>query len=393
MSGDNFDLINQVYEYIKDEDYESAYEIISANSEKGIVEFEHLLGAFYMEGRFVELDYDKAIFWLSRSASKSYSNSQALLGRILTFHEGEIRDISEGIKWLKKSADSDNDYACTLLGEVYAKGMSTGTPDYVTAAKFFTKGSELGSIESKQKLAYYYSNGLGVTKDESKSFTLNLEAANGDNIDAALNLAINYEYGKGTEKNSEEAFRWYFFAAKAGNVLAQHNLGAAYAKGSGTPIDFIEAQFWYLTAAKQGSYLSQQCLGYMYEQGQGVLQDLTIALSWYLIANTNYKNSDLDYSIEKIENKLSKIEIEKANKISEEFISRENPIKIFDKQKQTNAIEKGVDSYENGRFEAAYEELRMPAHQGNIIACRFLGFIFKYGMGQERDYSEAVKYF
>ena len=208
MSDDNFDLIKQVYEYMQIEDYESAYELILPLAEKGVRDFEHMLGAFYMEGKFVECDYTKAVYWLTKSASKNDSNSQALLGRILTFHLDEIRDIPEGIKWLLKSADANNSYACTLLGEVYATGMSTGTPDYVTAAKFFTKGSELGSIESKQKLAYYYSNGLGVTKDESKSFILNLEAANGDNIDAALNLAIDYEYGKGTEKNSEEAFRW-----------------------------------------------------------------------------------------------------------------------------------------------------------------------------------------
>ena len=109
------------------------------------------------------------------------------------------------------------------------KACLLGKKNYETAAKLFTKGSELGSMECKQKLAYYYSNALGVVQDEHRSFQLNFEAANGGNIDAALNLGIQYAYGRGTDKNFEQAFHWYSIAAKAGFVIALHNLGAAYA--------------------------------------------------------------------------------------------------------------------------------------------------------------------
>ena len=153
-SNHNFDLMQQVYEYIQEEDYESAYKLIKPEAEKGDADFQHMLGIFYFDGKFVEVNYDLSVYWLTKSATEGDSNSQAVLGRIFAFNFGGLGNVEVGANWLQKSADSDNSYACTLLGEVYAKGMLTGEKDYETAAILFTKGSELGSMECKQKLAY-----------------------------------------------------------------------------------------------------------------------------------------------------------------------------------------------------------------------------------------------
>jgi TPR repeat protein len=156
----NFDLMQQVYEYIEEEDYESAYNLIKPEAENGDGDFEHILGVFYRDGKFIQQSYGLAVYWLTKSALKGDSNSQVLLGQIFAFDFGGLGNIDEGIRWLTESAASNNALACTYLGEVHAKGLKTGTPDYVSAAIAFTRGSELGSNESKQKLAYYYSNGL-----------------------------------------------------------------------------------------------------------------------------------------------------------------------------------------------------------------------------------------
>ncbi|MEI6834447.1 MAG: hypothetical protein WCL28_10700 [bacterium] len=392
-SNHNFDLMQQVYEYTQEEDYESAYKLIKPAAENGDGDFEHILGVFYRDGKFVQQSFDLAVYWLTKSASKDNSNSQVLLGQIFAFDFGGLGNIDEGIRWLTESAASDNSLACTYLGEVHAKGLKTGTPDYESAAIAFTKGSELGSIESKQKLAYYYSNGLGVTKDERKSFELNLESANGGSVDAALNLAIEYEYGRGTEKDLEQAFHWYSIAAKAGNVIAQHNLGAAYAKGSGTKVDYIEAQLWYLKAASKGSYLSQLCLGQMYEEGQGVGKDFTTALSWYFLAYGENKIPELISSINHVKNQLTTDEIDRAKEMAEEFLTRSKNAEIFDEKTQLEEIDKAIQAYENGRFEEAYAAFFMPAHSGDRIACRYMGIILKYGMGHDQNFAEAAKYF
>ena len=165
MNKHNFELIDQVLELIQDGDYESAYKLIKPEAEKGNADFQHMLGVFYFDGRFVEVNYDLSVYWLTKSANAGDSNSQALLGRLFAFNFGGLGDVEAGAYWLQKSADSNNSYACTLLGEVYANGMLTGVKDYETAAKLFTKGSELGSMECKQKLAYFYSNALGAYFD------------------------------------------------------------------------------------------------------------------------------------------------------------------------------------------------------------------------------------
>jgi len=230
-------------------------------------------------------------------------------------------------------------------------------------------------------------------QDEHRSFQLNFEAANGVNIDAALNLGIEYAYGRGTDKNFEQAFHWYSIAAKAGNVIAQHNLGAAYAKGEGTPIDYIDAQYWYLTAAKKGSYLSQLCLGQMYEEGQGVEIDLIKALSWYFLSRNTSDNPELISLIQNLEKKLDQTEVAEAKKLASKILETTQTSDLFDKYKQSEVIASGIEAYEDGKFEEALEALKMPALQGNMLACRYTGLMLRFGLGQEPDYAEAIKYF
>jgi TPR repeat protein len=195
--------------------------------------------------------------------------------------------------------------------------------------------------------------------------------------------------GMEPKRNLELAFQWYTVAAKAGNVIAQHNLAAAYANGSGTSIDLIEAQFWYLKAAKRGSYLSQECLGIMYLQGQGVTKDLTLALGWFLIATTNSNNPDHRLIINQIKGQLTTDEIYKAEKFAMEFLPEIFQSDIFNEEKQASSITRGINAFEEKKYNEAYEAFKMPAHQGNVIACRYMGFIYKYGLGQTQNYSEA----
>ena len=53
MKNHSYELINQVFELIQDEDYESAYRLIKPEAEKGDADFQHMLGVFYFDGKFV----------------------------------------------------------------------------------------------------------------------------------------------------------------------------------------------------------------------------------------------------------------------------------------------------------------------------------------------------
>jgi TPR repeat protein len=68
MKNHNFELMNQVYELIQDEDYESAFKLIKPEAEKGDLDFQHMLGVFYFNGSFVQVNYDLSVYWLTKSA-------------------------------------------------------------------------------------------------------------------------------------------------------------------------------------------------------------------------------------------------------------------------------------------------------------------------------------
>ena len=77
-SDHNLDLMQKVYECIQEEDYESAYKLIKPAAENGEGDFEHILGVFYRDGKFVQQNFDLAVYWLTKSALKGDSNSQVL---------------------------------------------------------------------------------------------------------------------------------------------------------------------------------------------------------------------------------------------------------------------------------------------------------------------------
>lgn len=89
----NLKLLDEVFELTQVDDYECAHKLIKPEAEKGDANFEHMLGAFYMEGKFVEQNFDLAVYWLTKSALKDMSNSQALLGQILAFNLGGLGNL------------------------------------------------------------------------------------------------------------------------------------------------------------------------------------------------------------------------------------------------------------------------------------------------------------
>jgi TPR repeat protein len=76
MKNHSFELINRVFELIQDEDYESAYKLIKPEAEKGDADFQHMLGVFYFDGKFVEVNYDLAVYWLTKSAYEGDSTRE-----------------------------------------------------------------------------------------------------------------------------------------------------------------------------------------------------------------------------------------------------------------------------------------------------------------------------
>ena len=98
----------------------------------------------------------------------------------------KAKEIMESYRSAAEQGDAEAQYN---LGCCYANAVK---PDYVKAAKWFTKAAKQG------------------------------------HIDAQLDLGNCYMQGKGVDQNNDEAIRWYESAAEGGNDEAQFLSGAYY---------------------------------------------------------------------------------------------------------------------------------------------------------------------
>lgn len=135
--------------------------------------------------------------------------------------------------------------------------------NYVKAAEYYQKASDLGSKEAQSILAYWYKIGQGVPKDLEKSATLFEKAANQGLATAQSAIGYCYNNGEGVTKNDQKAVYWYQKAAEQGYAKGQYNLAGCYKNGIGVEKNIEKAIFWYEKAAKQNYPQSKEQLDYL----------------------------------------------------------------------------------------------------------------------------------
>jgi len=93
--------------------------------------------------------------------------------------------------------------------------------DYVTAITYFQKAADKGIVDAFNRLGFFYFNGLGVTKDESKAIDYFQRAAQNGHIKAIFNLIYCYTHGKDVQQNWFKVIEYYKMAANLGNITAR----------------------------------------------------------------------------------------------------------------------------------------------------------------------------
>lgn len=181
-------------------------------------------------------------------------------------------------------------------------------------------------------------------------------AAKGDS--GAMNeIGVAYFTGdQGLKQDRAEALPWFRKAAEAGNAVAMNNLGIAYRDGEGTAADPIEAHRWFERAARTGHAWAQFSVGKNYYDGVAVEKDLAEAEKWF------EKSAEQDI----------------ANSV--------RMLGVIEYQRYVNT---GNDA----QIRRAAELMRKAAGMGDATAQYNLGVFHENGMGVERDYAEAVRWF
>ena len=254
----------------------------------------------------------KIIHWLTLAAQQGEKKAQYALGLKYIYlskeqHQKDHKDFGAGIYWLYQAALQNHKEAINVFKKMISLGQLENKLDMIINGlsyeyklrygyAYFPSIVELKDINcdrnanAQSDLGLMYSNGAGVSQDDSKAIECFQKAANQGNATAQYNLGVMYEVGRGVSKNETKAIEWYQKAANQGNVDAQHNLGVMYARsGIIIPEDHAKTADWFQKAANQGDATAQYNLGVMYAKGTGISKNEAKAIEWYQkAANQGY---------------------------------------------------------------------------------------------------------
>lgn len=305
-----------------------------------------------------------------------------------------------------------------------AKELFDEKKDYKEALRIFETFKSAPEADYYLGKAYHY--GLGVEKDNKKTFEYAQKSASAK-FPAGINLlGVLYQYGKGVEKDETKAFLLYNEAANLGNPYAMANLGRCYFDDKIIKHDNEKATFWLHKAINAGNNLGYLYLGGMYYLDGRDKEALELHLKYeeiepekitpdfYMMTGSIYlslKNYDLAYSYilkasekgqydsswnlyDLVRNKhVSSNKKEEAlywlKKASDPSINKTDSLKftrellytyyLYDSNQSDKAIQLAISDYQNG-------DLRM----GCYLVTQY-GNILDNAFNLEKSYTIATK--
>ena len=159
-----------------------------------------------------------------------------------------------------------------------------GKPEESDEMQATRKAAEAGDIAAQLHLAFEYSEGGKLAKNDAEAAKWCHLAADQKNAAAECSLGFMYYTGTGVVQNFTEAAKWLRRAAEQGHTTAQAGLGALHVISHGVPKDYAEAIKLISPAAKRGDASAQLFFGLMHSSGIGVPQNNQEAYIWLNLA-------------------------------------------------------------------------------------------------------------
>jgi uncharacterized membrane protein YhaH (DUF805 family) len=133
------------------------------------------------------------------------------------------------------------------IAEIHSAGLVHSDPDasnssawdwYLEAAlldnsdavNVYRVSAEDGDVIAQYYMGYFYSEGLGVSANDSIALSWFQKAADGGDVDAQYYLGVYYENGYGTGVDIKTAIYWYTRAAEQGDTDAENELNRLLAE-------------------------------------------------------------------------------------------------------------------------------------------------------------------
>ena len=242
-----------------------------------------------------------------------------------------------------------------VLAGLFSSGQPARADSDFTLETASQAVTNSGDPKALYFLAKSYSKGNGVPRDDAKAADYMRQAADKDYAFAQNDLGSFYARGVGVKTDFEEAAKWYRKAAENGDSLAQYSMGMVCFEGRGVPRDVQQSLNWYRKSANQAQPDAMLALGTIYMNGaEGVPMDSKEALKWF----------------------------EKAGKAG-----RPDAFNSMGFIYQYGGT--GVDR----DLHQAFTNYNSAAEKGYGKAMTNLGRMYREGIGVDKDYVEAYKWF
>ena len=273
--------------------------------------------------------------------------------------EPEIKQVqqaeAESKELESKEPEQDNKNYNAIIENLYAKynnnneennkprgNLNVNNNNYEENLKLYQEAAEQGSFIAQNNLGVYYRDGLGVAKDLNEAERYFKLSAEKNYAPAQYNLGLLYY----NENNLDEAAKYFRLAADNGDSRAMVYLGflAYNAK------NYKDAAVLYRRAAEDNNPEGFNNLAALYLNGQGVDRNLNEAMKLYA------KAAELGLSIAK--------------------------------------YNLGSLYLNNKDYDNAAKWLKAAAEDDeNAAAFNDLGYMYEMGLGVNKNYLEAVKYY
>lgn len=373
------------------------------------------LGCLYMRGLGVKKDYSKALLYLTDSAKRGCPVGDYYLGILNKNGWGTPQNYQLAMKFFEKAVKGGIKNAVVEIaildycGHGVQSNEKVASENVALAFEIIAKEAELGNHAAMLFLGNIYEQGLGIKMDYKQALKWYEKAATGSN-EARERLGHFYEFGKGVDLDLDKAFEWYKkcentinlnnfglrliennnvkkavvcfeTAEEKGCDTALFNLGNLYSTNKYGLLDYTKAVGYYKKGIQNEKCL--YALGSLYEFGTGVERDLYNAREYYVKG----KNA---YEIYRIGKKF---------KEEGKLYGWQNSILIAAELGYRPAMLElgmvylnGIDNILNINDFSAKKWLEKAANEGSPEAMYALSFMYKKGLGGEKDPSKELSY-
>lgn len=210
------------------------------------------LAQIYHHGEFVESNEYLAFEWYQSCATKEPEAAFEIGVAYLSGGLGKEKNIDWGLRYLHHAAKQNYLPAKNMLEKLAAEKKPTisetsATPDLQKLGKAAQAGSSEAQFFLAQRLVEYT-----IPQYDKAAFYWMHRSADSGNEEAKYWLGTFYDEGIGVSVDYSKAFTLFLELAVKGHPLSQYRLGKMYCEGRGTDQDDYAGKQWIMQAAEQG---------------------------------------------------------------------------------------------------------------------------------------------